>query len=249
MVVASEASLIAGKLLEPDAHGGSGIDVHALAVLEHASQAFAFDDALLSPERAAEMRRAIRRALSTINTLDVEKLIAQQGWIARMTGADIEARLRFELAAKQVDTALGALEASSQRARELLNAMEMENAELRRRQPEVCDAITFGQNALAGDCRCDLGLAERFERRLANLIAIHAANDMAVAQFELAITGLTALLDRYTDIATVVVPLWRQHLFAILHSRSRMLLQDDHVQDFMLCHSALKEYFTGELRT
>jgi hypothetical protein len=62
-------------------------------------------------------------------------------------------------------------------------------------------------------------------------------------------TGLTALLDRYTDIATVVVPLWRQHLFAILHAQARLQPHDDYVQDFQLCHSALAEYFTGELRT
>jgi hypothetical protein len=249
MVVASEASSIPIKTAEGFADPRSGLDVDALAMLENVSQSSAIDDTLLSPERAVEMRRAIRQALSTINRLDVEKLIGQHGWLARLTGADIEARLRFELAAKQVEAALEALEHASRRARALLAAMEGESAEIMRRQPDIEGAITIGQDMLASDNGADPGLRDRFERRLANLMAIHAANDLAFAQFHIAITGLTALLDRYTDIATVVVPLWRQHLFAILHAQARIRLQDDHVQDFLLCHAALAEYFTGELRT
>jgi hypothetical protein len=249
MVVASEASSISEKATGPFAGQRGGLSVEALARLENISRSSAIDDALLSPTRAAEMRRAITLALSTINRLDVDALIARQGWIARLTGADIEARLKFELAGKQVETALEALEHSSRRARELIAAMERESAEIRRRQPEIATAIAFAEDLLATDDNADPGLRDRFERRLANLIAIHAANDMADVQFQFAIDGLSGLLDRYTDIATVVVPLWRHHLFAILHARARIQMRDDHVQDFILCHSALGEYFTGELQS
>ena len=228
--------------------GQGGPSEAALGVLDQAYQAPTISTELLSPETASEMRRSISRALSTISSLDVESLISKQGWLQRLTGADIEARLTFELAAKQVDLVLDAIRGSSERARRLVTAMEDERRALQDGQPHLADFIAFGERVVRQDDRSDPSVSDRFGRRLSNLIAIHSANEMAIAQFGLAADGLKALLDRYTDIATVVVPLWRQHLFAILHTSGRLRLDDSDVQNFMVCQSALEEYFQGELQ-
>ena len=229
-------------------HDG-GPDEAALAVLDAGHAVRAIDNDLLSPENASVLRRAIARALATVSGLDVEKLVARQGWLQRLTGADIEARLTFELAARQVELALDALQPASDRARALLAAMDGECAALRQAQPRLAALIAFGEEVLARDDGGDPVLSDRFNRRLSNLIAIHAANEMAIAQFRLAATGLKSLLDRYTDIATVVVPLWRQHLFAVLHASGRLRGDDSGVRDFRLCHQALEEYFKGEMQS
>jgi hypothetical protein len=228
--------------------GQAGPDEEALIVLDTGHETREIDSELLSPERASEMRRGISRALATISSLNVENLIARQGWLQRLTGADIEARLTFELASKQVESVLEALRTSSERARRLLAGMEDERLSLSNGQSGLADLIAFGERVIGRDDRRDPSLSDRFGRRLSNLIAIHAANEMAIAQFGLAIAGLKALLDRYTDISTVVVPLWRQHLFAILHTSGRLRLEDAEVQNFSLCQSALEEYFRGELQ-
>lgn len=227
----------------------SGPDEESLAILDRGYLARDIDNNLLSPERASEMRRSISRALETISALDVESLVSRQGWLQRLTGADIEARLTFELAAKQVEAVLEALRISADRARQLLGGIEDECVALRNGQSGLAELIAFGERVAQQDDRCDPSLSDRFKRRLSNLIAIHSANEMAIAQFGLAAGGLKALLDRYTDIATVVVPLWRQHLFAILHTSGRLRLGDADIQNFLLCQSALEEYFRGELQT
>jgi hypothetical protein len=228
--------------------GQTGPDEEALVVLDTGYETREIDSELLSPERASEMRRGIRRALASISSLNVEELVARQGWLQRLTGADIETRLTFELAAKQVEAMLEALRTSSERARKLLASMEDECISLRDGQSGLAELIAFGERVAGRDDRRDPSLSDRFGRRLSNLIAIHAANEMAIAQFGLAAAGLKALLDRYSDISTVVVPIWRQHLFAILHTSGRLRLRDTEVQNFMLCQSALEEYFSGELQ-
>jgi hypothetical protein len=77
---------------------------------------------------------------------------------------------------------------------------------------------------------------------------LYSANEIALHQFRLSEDGLNSLLDRYTDIASLVIPLWQQHVFAILHSAGRIKETDPDVANFILCHSALEEYFDGELR-
>jgi len=228
--------------------GQAGPDEEALVVLNTGYETRVIDSELLSPERASEMRRGISRALATISSLNVENLIARQGWLQRLIGADIEARLTFELAAKQVESVLETLRISSERARRLLASMEDECVWLRNGQSGLAELIAFGERVSKRDDSRDPSLSDRFGRRLSNLIAIHAANEMAIAQFGLAVGGLKALLDRYTDISTVVVPLWRQHLFAVLHTSGRLRLEDADVQNFLLCQSALEEYFRGELQ-
>lgn len=228
--------------------GQGGPDEEALVVLDTGYKTREINSELLSPERASEMRRGISRALSTISSLNVEDLVARQGWLQRLTGADIEARLTFELAAKQVEAVLEVLRTSSERACRLLASMEDECVSLQDGQLGLAELIAFGERIAGCDDGRDPSISDRFGRRLSNLITIHAANEMAIAQFGLAIGGLEALLDRYTDISTVIVPLWRQHLFAILHTSGRLRPEDADVQNFLLCQSALVEYFRGELQ-
>lgn len=248
MALSIATGSISEDSFEQSSAGRFGPDDASLAVLDNAYRTKPIDNALLSPESAGLMRRAINGALVTISDLDIRKLTSRQGWLQRLTGADIEARLTFELAAGQVDAALDALQAASTRARGLLAAMDEERRALGVGQGELSRLIAFGEAVSARGDGDDPTIGDRFRRRLANLTAMHTANEMALIQFRLAADGLKGLLDRYTDMATVVIPLWRQHLFAILHARGPVRFESSDVQDFVLCQSALQDYFKGELQ-
>jgi hypothetical protein len=55
----------------------------------------------------------------------------------------------------------------------------------------------------------------RLERRLGNLEALHASNQLARAQAVLAIDNLAGLLDRYQEIENLLFPVWQQHALAV----------------------------------
>lgn len=220
----------------------------ALDWLDAAGHRRPMNDQLLSVADATVMQKAIQGALVLLRKLDVDALLKRQGFLARLTGADIEARLRLEVAAQQVAACFEQMERAALRARQLVAAMAAERHAMAQDMDPLCEIITEGHRLLSGAAGAEPKLRARFERRLANLTALEAANRLAIEQFRLSETGLMAMLDRYTDMATVVIPLWRQHLFALLHSKARLSRADRDVSDFLLCHEALDDYLSGEAK-
>lgn len=219
----------------------------ALDWLNNAAKAEPIDDNLLSAEGASAIHKAIREALKVVSEIQLHQLLGKQGWLAKLTGADLEARLRFELAAEQVKIALGNLDRAANRSKKLLDLMVKERQRIVSDQQRIEEAISYADHLAQNPLPDDEFLVDRFQRRAASLKAIHLANLMAMEQFRLAEQGLNSLLDRYTDIAAVVIPLWQQNLFAILHSQRVLKREDREVDGFLVCNSALEEYFSGEL--
>ncbi|MBL0372066.1 hypothetical protein JJB09_08500 [Rhizobium sp. KVB221] len=187
--------------------------------------------------------------MQVITELDLRKLLSRQRWFDRLTGADVEARFRFELSAKQVNLAFERLKGAADQARALIKAMVVERIRLGEEQEALAAAIVYADGLSGARDHADEYLVQRFDRRVANLNAMHAANAMAIEQFKLAENNLTALLDRYSEIASLLIPLWQQHLFTLLHASGRLRRNDPDVASFFVCHSALEEYFVGEART
>jgi len=220
----------------------------AVAWLDRSTPTRGLNEDLLGFDGAASVRASIKRVLKMLNTLDIGVLVSRQTWLHRLTGADIEAKLRFELSVKQINLLLDELKLAAHRARSQLENMRTERGGIAEDQRGLVDLIDYATGLRSSNGAADSFVVDRFERRLGNLITMHRANEMAVAQFALAEQGLMSLLDRYGEIATVVVPLWQQHAFAVIHAPAR--LSDNHpdVANFLVCHSALEEYFDGEAR-
>ena len=224
------------------------IDDAALAWFDDLGRMSSIDDSLLSAAEATAVHKAIRQTLKVLQELDLEGLLHKQGWLFRITGADLEAKLRFELAAKQVNRAFLGLDAAAERARLMVAAMSSERARIIQEVQRLSQAISTAQQLLSIEVSPDDLRVQRLQRRLGNLQAMHVANTLAIEQFKLAEHGLTSLLDRYGEIANLLLPLWQQHLFAILHSPRRLRRDAAEVEGFRVTHEALEEYFSGELQ-
>jgi hypothetical protein len=231
-------------------HPGSPqiIDDAALEWFDDLGRVSPIDDNLLSAAEAAAVHKAIRQTLMLLQELDLATLLSRQGWRFRLTGADLEAKLRFELAAKQINLAFEGLQSAASRARLMVAAMSSERARVLEEINRLSHAIKTAQHLLSEAESSDDLPVQRLQRRLGNLQAMHVANTLAIEQFKLAEHGLKSLLDRYGEIANVLVPMWQQHLFAILHSPRQLRRNSTEVEGFRVAHDALEEYFAGELR-
>lgn len=220
----------------------------ALAWFDDLGRASSIDDNLLSAAEATAVHKAIRQTLRLLQELDLRGLLHKQGLLYRITGADLEAKLRFELAAKQVTLAFAGLDAAANRARLMVAAMHSERVRVVHEVHRLSHAISTAQHLLSQEHSSEDINVQRLQRRLGNLQAMHVANTLAIEQFKLAEHGLTSLLDRYREIADLLVPLWQQHLFAILHSPRRLSRDMAEVEEFRVVQEALEEYFAGELK-
>jgi len=185
----------------------------ALAAFDAAISVVSPDEDLLSGAPARELMSAMASVVKSLRTIDAERVARRQGWFARFTGADIEARLEFELAIKSVSDQMHRLATSASAARHARNLMDREIAKL--------DASFAPNEALIMETRELLHSgpvtpdAARLQRRLANLEALHASNQLSRAQAMLAINNVVGLLDRYTEIQNLLYPVWQQHALAV----------------------------------
>ena len=67
----------------------------ALHQLDLAIQSTPLDDQLLHANPVMELKRGIRALLDQLESVDLHGLLGKQGMFARLTGADLEARYRF----------------------------------------------------------------------------------------------------------------------------------------------------------
>ena len=100
---------------------------------------------------------------------------------------------------------------------------------MRRQAQWLGEVVTHGQTALGpkhATARAQACFAAqpdywaRFGRRVDNLNALQHALVLSTEQFKLADAHAQAVLDRHTEIVTVLVPLWRQRMGFELFSKS-----------------------------
>lgn len=219
----------------------------AVEALDAAARTHSFDDDLLRTAPARDMRLQIEAMLTTLDKMDPDRVLARQGTISRLTGADIEARLEFELLGKRVMAVADQLRRAAgngKRIRSLLadgkNDIISENARL----DEVIEEA--GQLLSRAHDTSDDFVHARFERRLSNLIAMRASNDLALKQIDLGVEVLSGLLDRFTDVDMLLLPLWQRKVIALAHAAAGKA-QRAAAADFLEIHKSLQTYLQQEL--
>ncbi len=221
----------------------------ALAVLDRAADRKPINEELLQVAGRQALKQEIVNTVHCIRSLELNDLLSRQSWWSRFTGATLEERLKFEAASKKVSRAFALLEQVSKDTDRRIAIMQAERTDLSASLASLDEAIDYGQTLVSQPAESDDFLFARFQNRLANLITMKTANTMAIQQFKLAEESLAALNDRFRQIATVLFPLWQQHLFAILNSPGRLARNHKPVEEFLACHDALKTYFIAEARS
>ncbi|MDM9648890.1 hypothetical protein [Rhizobium sp. S163] len=192
----------------------------AVSALDLAAYSPNFDNQLLSSTPAHDIRSAVESLVILLESLDLRKLLKKQGIIGRFTGADVEARLGFELASKKVSEQfqqLARLANSAERIRDLLLSAARELGD---EQVRIAQVLHDGQALLTRSTAVEPALITRFERRLSNIATMETANALTIRQIAISVELLSSLLDRCTDVQTLLVPVWQRDALAVIHGGS-----------------------------
>lgn len=197
----------------------NGLDESAIHAIDAAARTQSFDDRLLDTAAAEDMRRGIEEFAGLLRAFEERSPGRKRGWIARYMGADVEEQLRFELAVQAVERKFEELKATAAGAWRFFGVLQDAESRINCEQDEFDRLIEHGRAILAADAgEADARIRARFERRLANLIALSTANTLTLKQLDIAQDIIRTLLDRFTDIETTVFPLWQRQAFALLNT-------------------------------
>lgn len=210
-----DAAPIAGERAESAAPQCVQLDERALSALEQAAETVEFDTDLLKTTPARDMRRKIEELVVMLKATDHSEFLKKQGLFASFTGADIEARLRFELASQDVISKMGELRRAAQNGRHVCQLLQQAGVELQHEQDRIEQVIQDAKRLLSRTADADDYVRSRFERRLSNLMAVNVANTSTIKQIELAVQVLKTLLDRCLDVDTALFPLWQRNVLAL----------------------------------
>jgi len=228
---------------EPEANHAlpSVLDESAVLALDNAAQSSALDIDLLRTAPVHDVRIRIEAMVALLQKMDHRKLLSKQGPLSRLTGADVEARLEFELAGQKVMKSVSLLRQAAQNGQSVSILLKQALADIEIEQTRLEHVIFEAKALLNTPHDADEFVIGRFERRLSSMMAMHAANMLTVQQLALAENVLQGLLDRVTDVETLLLPLWQRNTLAFAHaSIGRPQRQAAH--EFIQTHNQLINY-------
>lgn len=174
------------------------------------------DDVLLHASPSRDLAAALAVMVASLRAIDVEAVARKQGWLSRLTGADLEAALLLERACRNLEKDMANAALAAKASEQSIALMRQTHAGLGADQERLDALILAGRAALAAeDATVDPDLRARFERRVANAAALHVANTLAGAQLQIAIAHAGRLLDRFADVEKLLFPVWRRHAMAV----------------------------------
>ncbi|MBB2796775.1 UNVERIFIED_ORG: hypothetical protein GGD58_005691 [Rhizobium pisi] len=196
------------------------IDDKAIAALDMAARSPKMNNDILSSAPARDIRSFANELVVMLEDIDLQKMLRKQGPIGRFTGAAVEARLQFELASHRVADLFRQLSRAAQVGKRIREILDETRLQLIDEQVRLGGVISDGKRLLSQSSGSDLSLVARYERRLSNIMAMEAANALTIQQIELSASVLASLLDSFTDIETLLLPLWQRNALAIIHSEA-----------------------------
>lgn len=158
-----------------------------------------------------------------------------QSWWLRFTGEALEREVTYLRACQQLESKAKAANGLAMEVQGMRDTLRDEAIGVGRQAQWLGEVVASGQTALgerhvlARAKACFSALPDywaRFGRRIDNLNALQNALLLSAEQFKLADAHAQAVLDRHTEIVTVLVPLWRQRMGFDLFSKSVTSLQE-----------------------
>jgi hypothetical protein len=193
------------------------VDLAALTALDAAASSPAFDNAILSSSPARDIRTTAEQLIALLESIDLHRLMRKQGLLGRLTGADVEARLVFELASQRVLEMFRKLGKDARAGTRVLDLLADTKLAIANEQLRFEAVINGARSLLRRTKGADQSVVARYERRLSNIMALEASNSLTIQQIELSTMVLASLLDRVTDIETLLLPIWQRNALAIIH--------------------------------
>jgi hypothetical protein len=194
--------------------GVSPADEAAIAAFDQAFEPFEPDPELLSTAPGRNLSKAIKDFVHSVTHLDIDRVLRHNGWWSRFTGADLEARLEFEIASHKISGDMMQLSSAASVARRAIALMQMDMERLAS-SGHSHEALAHETTLFLAHANQALPNVARLQRRLGNLETMIASNHIVGAQMRLAIGHLVGLLDQYTDIEKSLFPLWSHHALAV----------------------------------
>jgi hypothetical protein len=192
------------------------LDEESLRRFDAEMPAGVVDDVLLHTSPRRDLVAALAVVVTSLRAIDVEAVARKQGWLSRLTGADLEAAVLLERACRNLDNEMTSAGLAAKATEQSITLMRKTHTGLGADQ-ECLDALVLAGHAALALEGATVGpdLRARFERRVANAAALHAANTLAAAQLQIAIAHAGRLLDRFADVEKLLFPVWRRHAMAV----------------------------------
>ncbi len=216
------------------------IDAQTIAAFDAAVTPFELDKQLHDQIVGNELGEAMAALVDSLRKLSFDRLTRKYGLFAKLTGADLQARIEFDLAAHFVSEQIDQTYAAARRARAMLDALKAERVRLTELAPRHEELLTSAENVLRGQDPQD-ELVARFQRRTANLAAMCSANRLSEAQLDLTIKSLTAQLDRFGELRKLLLPAWQQHALAIAQAASGSTEEYSQINQFQAASNELAD--------
>lgn len=153
----------------------------------------------------------------------------RQSWWRRFTGEALEREVTYGHACQQLEGKARLANGLAQEVQGMRDGLHDEAQGVRRQAEWLAEVVANGQavlgerHAAARAKPCFAAQPDywaRFGRRIDNLNALQHALVLSTEQLKLADAHAQAVLDRHTEIVTVLVPLWRQRMGFELFSKS-----------------------------
>lgn len=173
----------------------------------------------------------IAEIVMKLQNADPRKVTKKPGWLDRVTGADLETRVAYACARKSVDTLIEEATRLTDEVTRLVADLETTLSTHADETREIRIALAAGRLHLArhpdagAPSRSAGAVAfdnprERFARRLTNIAALLSSYEMGAHQLELSRVAALDMIDRFHEISTVLVPVWRQQTLLLVSSRN-----------------------------
>ncbi len=215
------------------------VDEDGIAFLGRAAKGPAIDSGLLTQTPARDLSSSTVELVARLRRLNVRTVLRRQGVLGRLTGADIEARLRFELEVREITGDMRALGRRAAEARRTRQALGQVRADIQAHQAWLAGLMATARRVLARAEDADPMLRERFERRLLNLATVETSNLLTVEQIGLADGNLAQMSDRIEDVAGALFALWQRDALALAQSAGPSSPKSPLAAAFIRSHDAL----------
>lgn len=169
----------------------------------------------------------IAEIVAKLEDADPRVVAEKPSWMARITGAALEGKVRYQVSRKAVDTLIEEADRLSVHVVSLIGKLEEMMVAHADQSHQLELKMVAGKLYLErhpeagrppeGEISFD-NPRERFSRRLASMAALFSSNEMSLTQMKLTRVQAIDMVERFHEISSVLVPVWRQHTMALVSS-------------------------------
>jgi uncharacterized protein YaaN involved in tellurite resistance len=175
------------------------------------------------------LAQRIGEIIAKLSDADPQRIARPASWLERLTGRHIERQVRYQVARQGLDELIAETEVIAQRVRDTLKSLDRLIAAHSTEAANLKIYIQAGREYLEDNPSA--GVAEpgtveferprdRFARKVANLATLLASLEMSASQMKLTRAQAVDMLDRFSETATVLVPVWRRHTLALIQTKN-----------------------------